>query len=116
MKNSGPSFSDGDANQRLDALLHRYRELHPDPEASANFMPQLWAKIERRKSSSLFSHAARYLVTAALAATAILSVMLLTDRQGSFAAPGVYIEALVTDGESALDLLNPESMTEMELQ
>ena len=105
-----------DAEMRLDALFRSYRDACPVPEAGANFMPDLWAKIERRRSSSMFNRTARFLVTAAVAVTVLFSIMLTIDKASGPVTPGVYMEALVTDGEAALNLLNPESLTEMEQQ
>ncbi len=36
-------------NGELDHLFERYRTALPDPEASVNFMPELWRKIEARQ-------------------------------------------------------------------
>jgi len=36
-------------NRELDHLFVGYRAAVPDPEASANFMPDLWRKIEARQ-------------------------------------------------------------------
>ncbi len=36
-------------SQSLDHLFERYRMAVPDPEASVNFMPELWRKIEARQ-------------------------------------------------------------------
>lgn len=109
------------ADTRLDALFHAYRDACPIPETSANFMPELWARIEatrleRRQSASIFSQTVRFLVTAAITATVVFGIMLGMEKQPGNISPGVYMEALVTDGEAALDLLNPENMTEMEQQ
>jgi len=38
-----------DQNSELDHLFERYRAALPDPEASVNFMPELWQKIEARQ-------------------------------------------------------------------
>ena len=38
-----------DHDQELDDLFNRYRAALPDPEASPNFMPELWRKIEARQ-------------------------------------------------------------------
>ena len=38
-----------DQNTELDHLFERYRTAVPDPEASVNFMPELWRKIEVRQ-------------------------------------------------------------------
>ena len=36
-------------NKDLDNLFEHYRMAVPNPEASANFMPELWRKIEARQ-------------------------------------------------------------------
>ena len=38
-----------DQNTELDHLFASYRNAVPDPEASVNFMPELWRKIEARQ-------------------------------------------------------------------
>jgi hypothetical protein len=38
---------------RLDALFAAYREACPVPEASSDFMPRLWARIESRQETQL---------------------------------------------------------------
>jgi len=38
-----------DQHQELDNLFVEYRAAVPDPEASVNFMPELWRKIEARQ-------------------------------------------------------------------
>jgi hypothetical protein len=38
-----------DHNEELDQLFVGYRAALPDPEASSNFMPELWRKIEARQ-------------------------------------------------------------------
>jgi len=38
-----------DQNTELDQLFQRYKSSVPDPEASVNFMPELWRKIEARQ-------------------------------------------------------------------
>ena len=37
------------SNNELDVLLAKYKSAVPDPEPSANFMPELWRKIEARQ-------------------------------------------------------------------
>ena len=76
MSNRTMQPQDPDANHqanhdaRLNELFLAYREALPDPEAGANFMPQMWAKIEARENSSnWFGRLAKTLVTAALAAS-----------------------------------------------
>jgi hypothetical protein len=86
-------------------------------DGSTNFMPELWAKIEHRKSSaSIFSRGARVLVTAALAASAILSFMVSMQSSTGSTLKSAYMEALVTEGETAANLPNPALLTDMEQQ
>ena len=55
--------------------FHAYRDACPDPEASVNFMPDMWAKIEAREASStIFSRMAKTLVTAALGASVVMGL------------------------------------------
>lgn len=120
-RNGSESHTSPGAEARLDALLYAYREACPVPEVDTNFMPDLWARIEasrleRSQSANIFSHTVRFLVTTAIAVTVMFGIMIGMEKQTGNVTPGVYMEALVTDGEAALDLLNPENMTEMEQQ
>lgn len=47
------NFKDNDSE--LDALLARYRDAIPDQDAGANFMPDLWKKIEARRPEGVFA-------------------------------------------------------------
>jgi hypothetical protein len=38
-------------DEQLDKLLRQYRVACPETEASANFMPAVWARIDARKKS-----------------------------------------------------------------
>ena len=102
---------------RLDAWFSAYREAFPDLDARANFMPQVWAKIEAREvSSTLFGRMARALVTVALAATVILGIMVSSATQSNSGYSGTYLEALTADHVSSLEPLNLERISEMEQQ
>jgi hypothetical protein len=105
------------ASDALDNLLHAYREACPDPEPGVNFMPQLWAKIEARENSSnLFGRMAKALVTAALAASVILGLLMSISRQTSVNYNGTYLEALTADHASGLEPLNLDRISELEEQ
>ena len=61
------SMHDSD-DQKLDALFRAYHGACAAPEASANFMPNLWARIESRQRFTFsFRHMANILTTAAVA-------------------------------------------------
>jgi len=57
----------------LDSVFKELREACPDPEASAHFMPQMWARIEARRNSSLW---VRRYAEICVAATLLLALLL----------------------------------------
>jgi len=100
----------GSDDTRLDALLAAYRDACPDPEPSANFMPQLWQKIEaRQQSSTVFGRLARNLVTAALALSGILGLAVSLSHSRPAALPSEsYVEVLAEDqARENLDYFEP---------
>ena len=102
---------------RLDELFAAYRDSFADPSPSVNFTPELWARIEAREvSSNLFGRMAKALVTAALAASVILGLMVSTLSQKEAAFTGTYLEALSADHASTMEPLNLDRVSEMELQ
>jgi hypothetical protein len=110
-------YQPSDSDLRLDELFRSYREACPEPETSVNFMPDLWAKIEAREASTnLFGRMAKALVTAALAASVILALMVSTLNQVDPAPSATYIEALTVDHASTLEPFNLERISEMEQQ
>ena len=105
------------AESRLDQLFLAYREVCPDPEPSVNFTPELWARIEAREvSTNLFGRMAKALVTAALAATVILGMMVSTFSRAESQFDGTYVEALRADRVSSLEPLNLDRVSELEQQ
>jgi hypothetical protein len=106
-----------DRDGELSDWLQAYRSACPEPEASVNFMPAMWAKIEARQvSTNLFGRMAKALVTAALAATVILGLMVSTFNQADASFSGTYIEALSVDHASTLEPLNLDRISELEQQ
>jgi len=62
---------------RLDGLLAAYREACPDPEADADFMPQLWRRIEARRAFAFnLTRLARGIITVAAAACLAMGIFL----------------------------------------
>jgi len=85
----------GNEDERLDALFRAYRDACPDPEASANFMPTLWARIESRQTFLFsFRRMANAFVTAAVALSIALGVYLTIPRSTPGSSPETYVEAL----------------------
>ncbi|MEI9976759.1 MAG: hypothetical protein WDO73_34700 [Ignavibacteriota bacterium] len=71
----------GNEDEKLDALFRAYRDACPDPEASANFMPTLWARIDARQTFLFsFRRMARAFATAAVALSIALGVYLSVPR------------------------------------
>ena len=84
----------GNQEERLNALFRAYGEACVPPEPSANFMPQLWQRIESRQTFSFFfGRVARGFVTAAVAATLAMAFYLTVPHaSGSYAS--TYVEVL----------------------
>jgi hypothetical protein len=71
-------------DDKLDALWSEYRAAVPDPDAGPNFMPNLWQKIEARRSetaTSIFRRMAQICVMATLAVALLLSIVLVPAQQ-----------------------------------
>lgn len=87
-----------DRQPQLDRLFAQYRDACGSPDASANFMPSLWTKIEARQNKGLFfERIARTLVACTMAACGMLGVlMLLPSQQPSAFFSSSYVEAVAT--------------------
>jgi hypothetical protein len=106
--------SSGD-EARLDELFRAYRSVCPDPEASPNFMPTMWARIEsREKSTNWFGRVAKTLVTAALAASVILAIIISSMNQSSAFFDATFVDALRADHASALEPLHLDRISQLE--
>jgi len=85
---------------RLDALWVEYREAMPDPDASPEFMPNLWQKIEARRveTTSVFRRLAQICVMASIALALVMSVVLRphTNSDEVFYS-GTYVDALAAE-------------------
>jgi hypothetical protein len=87
-----------DRQPQLDRLFTQYREACGSPDASANFMPTLWARIEAKQNKGLFfERIARTFVAATMAACGMLGVLiLLPSQQPSAFVNSSYVEAVAT--------------------
>jgi hypothetical protein len=100
----------GDENASLDALFRAYREACPDREPSANFMPELWRKIEERQRSVFFmGRWARALVTAAaVLSLGMAAYLYIPHGRNSVFSVESYVEALAaTHTQDAPNLPDP---------
>src|SRR5580704_344769 len=84
MMSNTPMEQGNSSENHLDELFRAYRHACPDPEPSVNFTPAMWARIEAREgSTNWFRRVAKTLVTAAVAATAILGLMVSSANHSS---------------------------------
>ncbi len=84
----------GSEEERLDALFQAFRDC-PTPEPGVNFMPNLWARIESRRSFTFsFRRMASAFVTAALALSVALGLYLAIPRSNQSYYSQTYVEAL----------------------
>jgi hypothetical protein len=102
---------------RLNELFLNYRESCPVPEDSAVFMPQLWARIEAREASgNWFGSMAKALVTAAVAASLILGMLVSSMSQSTAFYNGTFVEALVKEHTASLEPLHLDRLSELEME
>jgi hypothetical protein len=93
-----------DFDRHLDELLLQYRDACPEVEASTDFMPRLWARIDSRRSFPfVFQRLARVLVTASAAACLVLAALNLAPHSAErlHTKYATYADAL--SAESALE-------------
>ena len=106
-----------DKERQLDDLFHAYRAACPDVDPGVAFMPEIWARIEEREvSSNWFGRVAKALVTAAVAASAILAMMLSSFSQSSEFLNATFVDALRADQVAALEPFHVDHIAEMEQQ
>src|SRR5580698_8639589 len=100
---------------QLNELFRAYRLACPDPEPGANFMPAIWAGIEAREvSTNWFGRVAKTLVTAALAASVILGMMISSMNQSSSFFNATFVDALRADHASTLEPLHLDRISQLE--
>jgi hypothetical protein len=83
----------------LRAMFASYREALPDREPAADFMPQLWSRIDARRNLSFsFGRLAKGFVSVALASCLAMSVLFLTPVTPKSPIYGAtYLDALAAD-------------------
>jgi hypothetical protein len=102
----------GSDDQKLDALFRAYHDACAAPEASANFMPNLWARIESRQRFTFsFRHMANILTTSAVALSLVLGIYMAIPRSSSMDYSQTYVEVLAEANPSdSMDLVNPATL------
>jgi hypothetical protein len=85
----------GSDDQRLNALFQAYRDACVPPETSANFMPNLWARIEARQSfTTVFQRMGNALATAAVALSLVLGAYMAIPYSSPGQPDETYVEVL----------------------
>jgi len=85
----------GSDEEKLDALFRAYARACPAPEPSANFMPNLWQRIESRQSFTFsFHRMANAFVTAAVGLSIGLGVYISILGSSLNSPSQTYLEAL----------------------
>jgi hypothetical protein len=102
----------GSGDQELDALFRAYHDACVVPEAGANFMPGLWARIESRQRFTFsFRRMANVLTTAAVAVSLALGIYMAIPRSSSIDLNQTYVEALAeANAPDSMDLVNPATL------
>ncbi len=84
-------------NRQLDHLFEQYRTAVPDPEASANFMPELWRKIEARQFFLVrLKKLTQAFVVASAAICLLLGIVLQVPAAKQQVVTGNYVDVLAS--------------------
>ncbi len=88
---------------KLDGLFTAYRDAVPDPEASPQFMPNLWQKIEARRidTSSIFRRLAHVCMAATVALLLLTAVLTPTAQDDEVLYSSTYADVLAADHADA---------------
>ena len=106
----------GDREALLAAMFRDYRAACPNPEAGANFMPNIWAQIEAREESvKWIGRVSKALVAASLAASVILG-MISSRRQSVAFFDATFVQALRADRASNLEPFRLDRIAEVDPQ
>jgi hypothetical protein len=102
----------GSDDEKLDALFQAYRRACPTPEPSANFMPNLWQKIESRQTFTFnLRRMANAFVTAAVAMSIALGVYMMAVPRTPSTTSMSYIEVLAESHPlDTPDFVNPVNL------
>jgi hypothetical protein len=97
MKNEGRN------PDQLDGLWSQYRAACPDPDASPEFMPNLWRKIEARRHEtfSVFRRLAQVCVAATAAVLLVGTLLMPTAPVEDVLDSGTYDEVLAAEHADA---------------
>lgn len=95
----------------LQAMFTSYRASVPDVDASANFMPQLWSRIDSQRNLTFsFGRLAKRFVSVAVASCLAMSIFFFAPvKQVSPVYGETYLDALAADhSDDVMDVdMNP---------
>lgn len=82
-------------NNELEHLFSRYKALVPDPEPSANFMPELWSRIDSRQNLVFrVRRLTQVFVAAAAAICIVFATYMAVPRSDNSVLNGNYVDVL----------------------
>ena len=81
-------------DNELEELFGEYKRFSPDPDASANFMPGLWKKIESRQSTVFRIRRLTHLFVAAAAICVVFALFLGFPTPDAYGTNGTYVDVL----------------------
>ncbi len=86
-------------NDKLDKLWAEYREACPDPEPTEQFMPNLWRRIEERRSATtfIFRRLVEVYVMVTLAVVLVLASIVIPRLQIRPVYTATYVDVLAAD-------------------
>jgi len=105
-------WTDRGGENELDALFRAYRAACPDPEPSANFMPELWRRIEERQRSIFFlgRWARAFVTAAAVLSLAMAAYLYIPHRHNSLFSGESYVDVLANHAQDSADV--PEAVAD----
>lgn len=87
-----------DDEAKLDALFQEYRSACPDVEASVDFMPGIWRKIDSRHTFAfVFERLGRTVMGASAALCLLMLVLNLVSTPNTRLTAPTYMDALMAD-------------------
>jgi negative regulator of sigma E activity len=86
-------------NDKLDALWAEYREACPDRDASADFMPKLWHRIDARRNETL-SLIRRFAQVCVAATVALALLLVIIPEFQTDTDSGTYADVLAAEQTS----------------
>jgi hypothetical protein len=84
-------------DDKLQPIWQEYRDAFPDRDAGADFMPNMWAKIEARRNQatlSFFRHWVEACIMATVALTVLMSAFLIPRYQRQPVYQSTYVDVL----------------------